>query len=31
MDLFEAETIIVPKVGLGDGMVLELHRSRTAG
>ena len=31
MDLFEAETIIVPKVGLGDGMVLDLHRSRTAG
>ena len=29
MDLFGAETVIVPKVGLGDGMVLELHRRRT--
>jgi len=28
MDLFDAETVIVPKVGLGDGMVLELHRQR---
>ena len=29
MDLFGADTVIVPKVGLGDGMVLELHRQRT--
>ena len=29
MDLFGADTIIVPKVGLGDGMVLELHRQWT--
>ena len=29
MNLFGAKTIIVPKVGLGDGMVLELHRVRT--
>lgn len=26
MDLFDADTVIVPKVGLGDGMVLQLHR-----
>ena len=29
MDLFGADTVIVPKVGLGDGMVLELHRNGT--
>ena len=28
MALFEADTVIVPKVGLGDGMVLQLHRQQ---
>ena len=28
MALFASDTVIVPKVGLGDGMVLQLHRSR---
>lgn len=31
MALFGAETILVPKVGLGDGMILQLHRARTTG
>jgi exopolyphosphatase/guanosine-5'-triphosphate,3'-diphosphate pyrophosphatase len=30
MDLFAAEQMVVPKVGLGDGMVLDLHRRRNA-
>jgi len=30
MDLFAAEHMVVPKVGLGDGMVLDLHRRRSA-
>ena len=28
MALVGADTVIVPKVGLGDGMVLQLHRDR---
>lgn len=28
MALFGSDTVIVPKVGLGDGMVLQLHRAR---
>ena len=31
IDLFGAETILVPRVGLGDGMILHLHRAQTQG
>lgn len=31
MGLFDARAIVVPKVGLGDGMILQLHKAKDQG
>ncbi len=31
MELFDSRSIVVPKVGLGDGMILQLHKAQRQG